>query len=62
MSEVKRVARDIQAGTSGFLAIGQDLRVTDVHPPLYFWLLALAARLSQHAVEHVDHHTLLGAR
>ena len=35
------LARDIQAGTSGFLAIGQDLRVTDVHPPLYFWLLAL---------------------
>ena len=35
------LARDIQAGTSGFLAIGRDLRVTDVHPPLYFWLLAL---------------------
>ena len=35
------LARDIQAGHAGLLAIARDLRVTDVHPPLYFWLVAL---------------------
>jgi hypothetical protein len=35
------LARDIQAGHAGLAAIGHDLRVTDVHPPLYFWLVSL---------------------
>jgi 4-amino-4-deoxy-L-arabinose transferase-like glycosyltransferase len=35
------LARNIQAGHSGLAAIAHDLRVTDVHPPLYFWLVAL---------------------
>jgi len=35
------LARDIQAGHAGLAAIAHDLRVTDVHPPLYFWLVAL---------------------
>lgn len=33
-------ARAIQAGHSDPLRIAHDLRTTDVHPPLYFWLLA----------------------
>jgi hypothetical protein len=35
------LARDIQAGHAGLAAIAHDLRVTDVHPPLYFWLVSL---------------------
>jgi len=35
------LARDIQAGHAGLAAIAHDLRVTDVHPPLYFWLVAV---------------------
>src|SRR5580658_1752908 len=35
------LARDIQAGHSAPVAIARDLRTTDVHPPLYFWLAAL---------------------
>ncbi|HEX3991934.1 MAG TPA: hypothetical protein VHX39_12255 [Acetobacteraceae bacterium] len=35
------LARNIQAGHSGLAAIAHDLRVTDVHPPLYFGLVAL---------------------
>jgi hypothetical protein len=35
------LARDIQAGHTGLLAIARDLRTTDVHPPLYFWLVSL---------------------
>lgn len=35
------LAREIQAGHAGPGAIARDLRVTDVHPPLYFWLVAL---------------------
>jgi dolichyl-phosphate-mannose-protein mannosyltransferase len=32
--------RAAQAGHAGFVAIARDLRTTDVHPPLYFWLVA----------------------
>ena len=35
------LARSLQSGRGGLAAIGHDLRVTDVHPPLYFWLLSL---------------------
>src|ERR1035438_5700539 len=35
------LAREIQAAHSGLAAIAHDLRVTDVHPPLYFWLVSL---------------------
>ncbi len=31
----------MQTGHAGLLAIARDLRTTDVHPPLYFWLVAL---------------------
>ena len=34
------LARALQSGHSGLAAIGHDLRVTDVHPPLYFWVLS----------------------
>jgi hypothetical protein len=30
----------LQAGRSSLAAIARDLRVTDVHPPLYFWVIA----------------------
>ncbi len=32
--------RTLQAGHAGFAAIAHELRTGDVHPPLYFWLLA----------------------
>ena len=32
--------RTLQAGHPGFAAIAHELRTGDVHPPLYFWLLA----------------------
>jgi len=35
------LVRDVQAGRTGLAAIARDLRVTDVHPPLYFWLVSL---------------------
>ena len=35
------LARALQSGRSGLARIGHDLRVTDVHPPLYFWLVSL---------------------
>ena len=35
----------MQAGHAGLGAIARDLRVTDVHPPLYFWAVALWRRL-----------------
>jgi hypothetical protein len=35
------LARELQSGTASFASIAHDLRVTDVHPPLYFWLVAL---------------------
>jgi hypothetical protein len=35
------VARDIQAGHAGLIDIARDLRTTDVHPPLYFWLVSI---------------------
>jgi uncharacterized membrane protein len=31
----------MQAGHAGMAAIAHDLRATDVHPPLYFWLVAI---------------------
>jgi 4-amino-4-deoxy-L-arabinose transferase-like glycosyltransferase len=31
--------RRLQAGHAGFAAIAHDLRTTDVHPPLYFWVV-----------------------
>ncbi|HTB43046.1 MAG TPA: glycosyltransferase family 39 protein [Acetobacteraceae bacterium] len=35
----------MQAGHAGLGAIARDLRATDVHPPLYFWAVALWRRL-----------------
>jgi 4-amino-4-deoxy-L-arabinose transferase-like glycosyltransferase len=35
------LARQIQAGHATWGDIARDLRVTDVHPPLYFWLVSL---------------------
>ena len=35
------LAKTFQAGGATLSEIGRDLRVTDVHPPLYFWLLSL---------------------
>ena len=35
------LARQLQAGHAGLSGIAHNLRVTDVHPPLYFWLVAL---------------------
>jgi hypothetical protein len=37
--------RALQAGHAGLGAIARDLRATDVHPPLYFWAVALWRRL-----------------
>jgi hypothetical protein len=34
------LARDLQSGTASMTMIARDLRTTDVHPPLYFWLVA----------------------
>ncbi len=31
----------VQAGHAGLAGIARDLRATDVHPPLYFWAVAL---------------------
>src|SRR6185437_5146570 len=36
--------RALQDGHAGFAAIARDLRATDVHPPLYFWTVALWRR------------------
>ena len=36
--------RALQDGPAGFAAIARDLRATDVHPPLYFWTVALWRR------------------
>src|ERR1700689_4717911 len=38
------LARQLQSGDASMTAIAHDLRVTDVHPPLYFWLVALWRR------------------
>ncbi|HVC61923.1 MAG TPA: glycosyltransferase family 39 protein [Acetobacteraceae bacterium] len=38
--------RALQAGHAGLAAIARDLRATDVHPPLYFWAVALSRRLT----------------
>jgi len=35
----------LQAGHTSLAAIAHDLRTTDVHPPLYFWAVALWRRL-----------------
>jgi hypothetical protein len=35
------MAREAQAGRAGLGSIARDLRLTDVHPPLYFWLVSL---------------------
>lgn len=35
------LARELQSGTASFSDIADDLRVTDVHPPLYFWLVSI---------------------
>jgi hypothetical protein len=35
------LARDLQSGTTSLGGIAHDLRTTDVHPPLYFWLVSL---------------------
>ena len=34
-------ARAMRAGSSDFIAIAENLRATDVHPPLYFWTASL---------------------
>src|ERR1700722_15732300 len=44
------LVRDIQAGHAGLAAIAHDLRVTDVHPPLYFWLVSLWRDVLGHAL------------
>jgi uncharacterized membrane protein len=31
----------LQASQAGFVHIARDLRSTDVHPPLYFWMIAI---------------------
>jgi hypothetical protein len=36
----------VQAGHAGFATITQDLRRTDVHPPLYFWAVAAWRRIA----------------
>jgi len=36
----------LQAGHGSLLGIARDLRATDVHPPLYFWSVALWRRLT----------------
>ena len=38
--------RTLQAGHAGFAAIARELRQTDVHPPLYFWVVAAWRRLA----------------
>ena len=35
----------LQAGRAGLADIARDLRATDVHPPLYFWAVAVWRRL-----------------
>ncbi len=35
------LAARIQAGHAGLASIARDLRITDVHPPLYFWLVSV---------------------
>jgi len=35
------LAHELQSGTAGLATIARDLRITDVHPPLYFWLVSL---------------------
>src|SRR5665213_3336499 len=37
--------RTMQMGHAGLAAIARDLRATDVHPPLYFWAVALWRRM-----------------
>jgi len=34
------LVRETQRGSAGWASIAADLRRTDVHPPLYFWLVA----------------------
>jgi hypothetical protein len=38
--------RALQAGHGSLIGIARDLRATDVHPPLYFWAVALWRRLT----------------
>ena len=38
--------RALQAGHASLAAIARNLRATDVHPPLYFWAVALWRRLA----------------
>jgi hypothetical protein len=37
--------RDLQSATAGLGKIASDLRTTDVHPPLYFWVISGWRRL-----------------
>ena len=37
--------RTLQSGHAGLREIARDLRATDVHPPLYFWAVALWRRV-----------------
>ena len=45
-----RVERAVLAGGAGPGRIAAELRATDVHPPLYFWALALWRRLAGHGL------------
>jgi len=38
--------RALQAGHASLIGIARDLRATDVHPPLYFWAVAVWRRLT----------------
>ena len=45
------VSREIFRGTPGFGEIARELRGTDVHPPLYFWILTLWRRVFGYSIE-----------
>ena len=45
MASSLRVRQGLASGHAGLFAIAHDLRATDVHPPLYFWAVALWRRL-----------------
>jgi Dolichyl-phosphate-mannose-protein mannosyltransferase len=46
------LARTLQSGDSTLGAIAPDLRSSDVHPPLYFWLVSLWRAIVGHGLFH----------
>jgi len=40
------VVREIQSGETNLASIAHDLRITDVHPPLYFWTVWIWRRIA----------------